>query len=131
MATTTSGIWTPDDSDDWDITVDLAAMANSIQSLFNSLPTAVAAGSTAAFGVIPANDFRTQTINFPSGRFSVTPKVVISLADGTSRNLDVRLSAKSANSITVRIGNYSSTDTPAGTVVDWVAIQMGPNSAAG
>lgn len=36
MPTTPLGVWTPDDSDDWDLTVDLAAMAVSIDSAIDN-----------------------------------------------------------------------------------------------
>lgn len=33
MTTSALGVWTPGDSDDWDLTIDLAAMANSIDTV--------------------------------------------------------------------------------------------------
>lgn len=43
MPTTTLGIWTPDDGDDWDLTVDLAAFALSVDAVIKgSSPVTVA-----------------------------------------------------------------------------------------
>lgn len=36
MTTSALGVWTPGDSDDWDLTIDLAAMANSIDTVLLS-----------------------------------------------------------------------------------------------
>lgn len=47
MPTTPRGIWTPADSDDWDLTVDLASMALSIDS---AISASVATGSISMFG---------------------------------------------------------------------------------
>lgn len=51
MPTTPLGIWTPDDSDDWDLTVDLAAMAVSIDSAIdngiNAIPKNYLVGTNA------------------------------------------------------------------------------------
>ena len=38
MPTTPNGVWTPDDSDDWDLVTDLAAMAVSIDNAFGTPP---------------------------------------------------------------------------------------------
>lgn len=46
MPTTPLGVWTPDDADDWDLTVDLAAMAVSVDTVITDSITS-AAGTNA------------------------------------------------------------------------------------
>lgn len=53
MPTTPRGIWTPSDSDDWDLTVDLAAMAVSIDDAI----TSAAQADTGWVALTPASGF--------------------------------------------------------------------------
>lgn len=63
MPTTTLGVWTPDDSDDWDLTVDLAATGVSVDSAIIGAQTArrgLAAGRP-AFGQEGRTYYATDT----------------------------------------------------------------------
>lgn len=56
MPVTTRGVWTPADSDDWDLTVDLAAMALSIDSALATNESNAAANSWFGSGTIAQRD---------------------------------------------------------------------------
>ena len=86
MPTTTKGTWTPADNDDWDLTIDLAAMANSID-LWTTGRYEKSGASVAALGTgdyvgqlgyvtspAPGLSYSwTGTAWVPSGRFSSGP----------------------------------------------------------
>lgn len=136
MATTSSGIWTPDDPDDWDLTVDLAATANSIQTVFNGvsteisgintrlgrLPFSIATGSV----VVPVNNAPggTATITFPAGRFTSTPIVMTSKQSSGAAKYIPYVNGTSTTGTTV--GAYAGDGTSAthNVVIGWVAIQF-------
>ena len=64
MPTTPKGIWSPDDGDDWDLTIDLAAMAISTDAAIpgtdnvNQQFYGPAAGRTALTGVKPGDTYQ-------------------------------------------------------------------------
>ena len=74
MQTSPDGFWSPDNSDGFALVTDLAAMANSAQAALAGpnarYDYAAATGSTsvASTGI--------TTVNFPTSRFSVAPRVV-------------------------------------------------------
>lgn len=99
------------------------------------VPFAMAAGVVAVdFGASDA--LRVKAFTFPVGRFTVIPKVTASLsnAPGGSVNLIARsVSATNAGaSMYVTTANYPTTVGQAFSInVDWVAVQMGSDQAAG
>lgn len=69
MAVTPRGIWTPDGVDGWDLTVDLAAMAVSIDTAITTATDVVHATVTALKATSPANGTQAIALNAPGATF--------------------------------------------------------------
>ena len=80
MTVTPRGIWTPDDSDDYDFTVDMAATAVSIDNIVSKLPVATASGQVSLS--VTASAGGTVAVSFPPGRFSKPPLVFVTRQSG-------------------------------------------------
>lgn len=80
------------------------------------------AGRVGPLPMVAANGVTTANVNFSAANFAADPIIVVSLVLGTSRNLDLRVSALSPTSATFRIGNYSTSDLPAGQYLHYHAI---------
>jgi hypothetical protein len=87
-----------------------------------SAPFRIAAGSLS----MPTS---TETITFPSGRFTATPIITIGMATGTLGR-GVTITASSSTSFTVT-GFVTSTGGATTTAFNWTAVQMTSGSGAG
>lgn len=103
--------------------VDLPGRLNATHLLYAS-----AAGSTTTSGTIAAGGSGTRNITFPSGRFTVAPFVF-----GISENGRLTIAAQNITTTgaTLSINNWSPAGAPAGSVVNWFAIQQSAGSASG
>lgn len=117
MPTTPRGIWTPDDSDDWDLTVDLAASAlstdaaignsqNALRGLTSAMPPAGQEGRT--YYATDTNrswfDNGTSWISNDAGMYLIRPNAITGgtvAADGTA------LPSDGANAMTVDLGSLA------------------------
>lgn len=78
-------------------------------------------GRVGPFPLVAGGGNASMTVSIAAAGFAADPIVVQSLAVGTSRNLDLRLSSVSPTSLTFRIGNFSAADLPAGQYVHFIA----------
>lgn len=147
MPTTAAGIWTPDAGDDYALTTDLAAMASSID---NAIAAKVLVSTTAATTALTTHA-ATQaarmasgritktgglangtgaglTVQFPPGRFTVPP--IVMLTTNRSR-IGTAVHSIAAGSAHLYLENWSGGNETTDIIVEWVAFQMTPTSATG
>lgn len=122
MAVSAAGIVTPDDNDDWDLVVDLALMALSIDAAIANFRRS-AAGSGVVINAAGGNATTTQEVLFPSGRFTTTPSISIQNYSplSTHSSVAIRPTTANANSFVVNVYNTSSSATTV--TVGWIAVQ--------
>lgn len=135
MPTTPGGIWTPDDNDDWDLTVDLAAMAvsidDSVQSYVDSailsiqesldkLPASIESGSVAVTSTA-ANTTTSQFVPFPPGAFMTPPNVTVTANSTVPGNIlqGVSVTGVSSTGFTIHLLRENATTT----TVYWIAVE--------
>lgn len=75
----------------------------------------------------PGGEVRSVSVTFPSGRFSATPIVTVSVQSNSPQNRSVGISDVSSTGMT--INQYSDTSTRSG--VHWVATQMRATAGSG
>lgn len=131
--TSPDNIWTPDSGDDYALTVDLARTADDVQEALNrrpapgstnsGIPYRMAAGSF----TVPASGV--STVTFPAGRFTVAPRVSVTVV-GAPTNVSVpHVGARTATGFEVRVFTLGAAQASA--MVEWIAVQMTPTSGAG
>lgn len=94
-----------------------------------SLPWGFAAGEY-VFASITGGTSRTATISLPSGRFTVAPRIQVSLASNFPAVSAVSFSSVSSTSFDVTY-TYSGSGTFDAPRVHWTATQMTPTAASG
>lgn len=120
MTTTASGIWTPDDANPYNLTVDLAAMAVSIENIVKRFRPTTSGSATVA--TLTASTTATLTVNFPAGTFTRPPRVVLTSAapPAWSPAPTMRVTSRTPTSFTVEM--YSSVGR-SNVSFDWIAVQ--------
>lgn len=102
-------------------------------SMSGALSWAVAAGTFTLADAITTNTYVDTTVTFPSGRFSVTPRVsgFVAVGPGSVRSSISALTI-SATSMNVRVFNATTGGSiSAGTRIDWTVTQMRETNGSG
>lgn len=146
MATTPRGIWTPDSVDDYNLVIDLQAMADSIdddlQEISDTVDNGLQAMSNTIDGLLARLPFAMaagrlvlnqnyQTVTLPPGRFTQPPRVFIQPASGASSALGATalVTNETVSSFQARMlaGEGGGTSV----ACNWVAVQMTSTNADG
>lgn len=138
VTTSPDNIWSPDAGDDYALTTDLAALADTVQDAITDLrgstdtrveklAVAESAGIVTARAV-PSQGSVTVAVTFPSGKFSVAPIVTLGIL-GAARDVTVSHDSVTTTGFNVYLGSLSTVSRTFGAT--WQAVQMTPTTAAG